>query len=217
MPAAPRFRPARLLALAAALPLMAAAQTGVSLQGMLGHKALLMAGGGLHAVAPGETWQGVQVISTSGEQAVVLVDGQRVTLRVGETPANIGAAPLGGGDSISLTADSRGHFYAEGSINNHPVQFMVDTGATVVALGRAEADRLGLNYQGGRPVAMNTANGATQGWAIKIPLLRVGDVQSYEVDAVVTPAAMPAVLLGNSYLSRFNMRREGDQMMLTRR
>ena len=214
---APKRLPSWLPGLAAALPLMAAAQTThVSLQGMLGNKALLLVGGGApHSVAPGETWQGVQVISTSGEQAVVLVDGQRVTLRVGEAPASVGQAPASGGDSIALTADSRGHFYTEGSINNHPVQFMVDTGASVVALSSAEAKRLELNYQNGRPVTMNTANGTTRGWAIKIPMLRVGDVVTYEVDAVVTPAGMPAVLLGNSYLSRFSMRRDGDQMTLT--
>jgi aspartyl protease family protein len=202
--------------IAAALP--AWAQTAVSLQGMLGNKALLLIGASApRAVAPGETWQGVKVISTSGEQAVVLVDGRRVTLRVGEAPASVGQAPAGGGDGIALTADAGGHFITRGSINNRPVTFMVDTGASVVAISQAEADRLGLDYKRGRQVRMNTANGITTGWAFRIPALRIGDVVTYEVDAVVTPATMPLVLLGNSYLSRFDMRREGSQMMLVKR
>ena len=127
-----------------------------------------------------------------------------------------GAAPSGG-DRIALTADGRGHFIAQGSINNRPVQFMVDTGASVVAIGQGEAERLGLNYKSGRQVMMNTANGAAPGWLFKINTLRVGDVVAYEVDTVVTPAAMPAILLGNSFLNRFNMRRDGDQMMLIKR
>ena len=94
---------------------------------------------------------------------------------------------------------------------------MVDTGASVVAIGQGEADRLGLNYKSGRQVMMNTANGAAPGWLFKINTLRVGDVVAYEVDTVVTPAAMPAILLGNSFLNRFNMRRDGDQMMLIKR
>lgn len=146
----------------AAVALAASAQT-VALQGMLGNKALLMVGGGApRAVAPGETHQGVKVISTSGDQAVVVVDGRRVTLRVGEAPASVGGAAPGGGDRIALTADGRGHFLTQGSINNRPAQFMVDTGASVVAIGQGEADRLGLDYKSGRPVMMNTANGATR-------------------------------------------------------
>ena len=144
-------------------------------------------------------------------------DGQRVTLRVGEAPASVGNAPPSGSDRVTLSADSRGHFITQGSINNRPVQFMVDTGASVVAIGQGEADRLGLNYKSGRQVMMNTANGAAPGWLFKINTLRVGDVVAYEVDTVVTPAAMPAILLGNSFLNRFNMRRDGDQMMLIKR
>lgn len=221
-PLAPRRRPRLSLWLfglaAGLLPLCAAAQTNVSLQGMLGNKALLMVGGGApHSVAPGETYEGVKVLSTGDDQAVVQVDGQRVTLRVGEAPASVGQAPSSGGDRIALTADSRGHFLTQGSINNKPVEFMVDTGASMVAISQIEADRLGLDYKKGSQIGMSTANGTTVGWTFKVPVLRIGDVVSYDVDAVVTPAPMPMVLLGNSYLLRFNMRRDGDQMTLTRR
>ncbi len=195
----------------------AAAQT-VALQGMLGNKALLIVGGSApRPVAPGETHQGVKVLSTSGDQAVVQVDGQRITLRVGESPASVGGAMRTGGDRVALTADARGHFVTTGSIEGKPVQFMVDTGATVVAIGQGEADRMRLDYKSGQPVRMATANGTTQGWLVKLRNVRIGDVTVYDVDAVVAPAAMPAVLLGNSFLNRFNMRRDGDQMMLVKR
>jgi aspartyl protease family protein len=202
--------------LAAALP--AWAQTAVSLNGVLGTKALLMIGGAPHLTAPGETWQGVKVISTGGDQALVLVDGQRVTLRLGDAPVSVGqATPGNNGDRIALTAGAGGHFITLGSINNRPVTFMVDTGASVVAIGQAEADRLGLDYKQGRQVRMATANGVITGWTLRLSSLRIGDVVSYEVEAVVIPATMPQVLLGNSYLSRFSMRRDGDQMMLIKR
>lgn len=200
-----------------ALPHGAFAQS-VALQGMLGSKALLMVDGGApRAVAPGETHQGVKVLSTRGDQAVVLVDGQRVTLRVGESPASVGGAAPRGGDRIALTADARGHFFAQGSINSKPVQFMVDTGASTIAISQAEADRLGLNYQRGRRVMMNTANGSAPGWLFKLGTVRVGEITAYDVDAVVVPAAMPMVLLGNSFLNRFSMRRDGNLMTLQRR
>ena len=64
---------------------------------------------------------------------------------------------------------------------------------------------------------MSTANGSVQGYRIKLDSVRVGDVEVFGVDAVVTPQAMPYMLLGNSFLTRFQMLRENDQMTLTRR
>ena len=204
--------------LAALGPSPISAQTRVALQGMLGAKALLLIGGDApRALAPGESHQGVKVLSTSGDQAVLLVDGQRHTLRVGESPASVGGAAPAGGERIALTADARGHFVAQGSINQRPAQFLVDTGASVVAIGQPEADRLGLHYQQGRRVQLATANGNAPGWLLKLDQLRIGDVVAYGVDAVVTPSPMPAVLLGNSFLNRFSMRRDGDQMLLIKR
>ncbi|MBY4596981.1 retropepsin-like aspartic protease family protein [Ottowia caeni] len=191
----------------------------VTLQGMMGKRALLIIDGGRpRSVAPGESFGGVRVLSTSADQAVVSVGGKQLTLRLGEAPASVGGAPSGdGGDRIVLSADSRGHFFTQGSINNRPVQFMVDTGASDVALGQSEADRLGIDYKSATPVRMNTANGVAQGWRLKLRNVKVGEVTLYDVDAVVTPLPMPAVLLGNSFLNRFNMRRDADQLTLSRR
>ncbi len=209
-----------ILLLAAALAGGASAAQEVALQGMLGSKALLMVGGGApKAVAPGETHQGVRVVSTSGDQAVVEVGGKRLTLRVGEAPASVGqAGPApGSGQRIVLTAGSGGHFITEGSINGRATQFLVDTGATVVGMSVGEAERLGVDWKSGQAVRMSTANGTTAGWRVKLASLRIRDVQVHEVDAVVTQSSMPYVLLGNSFLNRFQMRRDNDQMVLERR
>jgi len=212
--------PRLLLTLAALLlPVLGWAQS-VSLHGLLGRQALLIVDGKPpRAVAPGQTHLGVTVLSTDEDRAVLaLAGGQRLTLRVGESPVSVGGAPApGGSDRVALSADARGHFITPGSINNRPTQFLVDTGASVVAIGQAEADRLGLSYRTGQPVTLRTANGTAPGWALKLATLRIGDVTAYEVDAVVTPSAMPAVLLGNSFLNRFSMRRDGDTMLLVKR
>ncbi|HMN20411.1 MAG TPA: TIGR02281 family clan AA aspartic protease [Ottowia sp.] len=207
----------RLLAGAALLPALAWAQN-VTLHGTLGSKALLIIDGGApRAMAPGESRQGVELLSARGDEAVVRVGGERLTLRVGESPVRVGSAPTSSSGRVALTADARGHFFTQGSINNRPVQFLVDTGASVVSISQAEADRLGLGYRAGQAVRLNTANGQTPGWALKLNQLRVGDITAYNVDAVVVPAPMPAVLLGNSFLNRFSMQREGSQLMLIRR
>jgi aspartyl protease family protein len=190
----------------------------VALSGVMGSKALLVIDGGTpKAVAAGEAHQGVKVISVSGEQALVDIKGQRVNMRVGDAPVSQGARPGGtNGSRIVLTQGSGGHFFAQGLVNGRTVQFMVDTGATTIALGASDATRMGIDYQKGRPVRMGTANGVAQGWLIKLGTVKIADVEVYEVDAVVGPD-MPYALLGNSFLSRFNMNKTIDQMVLEKR
>jgi aspartyl protease family protein len=190
----------------------------VALSGVMGSKALLVIDGGTpKAVAAGEAHQGIKVISVTGEQAVVDIKGQRVNVRVGDAPVSQGARPGGtNGTRIVLTQGNGGHFFAQGLVNGRTVQFMVDTGATTIALGASDAKRMGIDYQKGRPVRMGTANGVAQGWLIKLSTVKIADVEVYEVDAVVGPD-MPYALLGNSFLSRFNMNKTIDQMVLEKR
>ena len=205
--------------LAVLLAASAAQAQSVALAGMLGNKALLVVNGTApKTVAAGETHEGVKVISTSGDQAVVEQNGKRNTLRLGEAPVNMGASKSGGkGNRIVLVAGTGGHFLTPGQINGKAVQFMVDTGATSVAMGAQDAERTGINFRVGQPVMMSTANGSVQGYRIKLDSVRVGDVEVFGVDAVVTPQPMPYMLLGNSFLTRFQMLRENDQMTLTKR
>ena len=200
--------------------LSASAQAqSVALAGMLGSKALLVVNGSSpKTVAAGDTHEGVKVISTNGDQAVIEQSGKRTTLRVGEAPVHMGASKSGGkGNKIVLTAGSGGHFMTAGQINGKAVQFMVDTGATSVAMGVQDAERAGINYKAGRPVTMSTANGNAQGFQVKLDSVRVGEVEVFNVDAVVMPQAMPFMLLGNSFLTRFQMLRDNDQLTLTKK
>ena len=210
-----RFLPAAVLALAAGT---AGAQS-VALQGMLGNKALLIVDGSApRSVAPGESHLGVKVLTTLGDQAVVEIGGRRHTLRVGDAPASVGASGAAvRGNRIVLTAGSGGHFITPGAINGRAVQFMVDTGATGVGLSVSDAERIGLNYRAGQPIRLSTANGVAQGWLVSLASVRVGDVEVHNVEAAVSPGAMPYVLLGNSFLTRFQMKRDNDQLVLERR
>ena len=197
----------------------ATAQT-VSMSGSLGtNKALLVIDGSPRTVAVGSTVQGVRLVSLDGNDAVVEVGGQRVPLRLGAAQVNLGgkAGADGGGHRIVLAARGGGHFVTPGSINGRAVEFMVDTGASYVSIGQAEADALGLPYRNGKPGRVNTANGDVPVYMVNLTSVRIGDVQVYEVPAVVMPAPMPYVLLGNSFLNRFQMKRENDTLTLERR
>jgi aspartyl protease family protein len=125
-----------------------------------------------------------------------------------------GAGVRSGAREIVLAAGPGGHFLGRGASNGRPVHFMVDTGATVVALSRAEATRLRLDLSGARPVALSTANGVVAAQQLTLSAVTLGDVTVANVSAVIVPAPMPHVLLGNSFLQRFQMRRENDVMRL---
>ncbi|GAB3664339.1 retropepsin-like aspartic protease family protein [Ramlibacter alkalitolerans] len=197
----------------------AASAQAVALQGMLGNKALLIVDGGApKSVAPGEAHKGVKVLSTLGDQAVVEINGQRHTLRVGDAPASVGggAAPARA-SRIVLSAGSGGHFVAPGAINGRAVQFLVDTGATSVAMGVQEAERLGIDYRKGQLTRGNTANGTVTAYLVRLNSVRVGEVEVFDVEAAVLPVSGGPILLGNSFLSRFQMTRLNDQLVLERR
>ena len=206
-----------LLALAL-LTAWAQAQT-VGLAGMLGGRALLIVDGAApRTVGVGESYKGVKVLSTQGDVAEVDVGGKRQSLRVGDAPSSVGgSASPDGGTRVVLTAGSGGHFLTQGQINGKSAHMVVDTGATVVALSVAEAQRMGLDYQTGQPVQMSTANGVVAAWRLRLHTVRLGDVTVYDVDAVVSGGAMPYVLLGNSFLSHFQMTRTNEQMVLDKR
>ena len=205
-------------ALAASLlaPTWAHAQA-VALAGMLGSKALIVVDA--HppkAVGAGDEFQGVKVLAVARDEATVEIQGARRVLRLGESPVSVGNRG-GSGKRIVLMADSRGHFVNSGTINGRVMQYMVDTGASTVAIGRSDADRMGLNYKNGQPVRMSTANGVAQGWRMKLDSVRIGDVEVFGVEAVITSQPMPYVLLGNSFLTEFQMTRVNDQMVLEKR
>ena len=192
----------------------AAAQT-VSMGGSLGSNALLVIDGKPRNVAVGATVDGIRVVSVTSNEAVVELKGKRVLLRLGDAQVNLGGkASEGGGKQIVLTAQTGGHFHANGAINGQSVRFMVDTGATLVAMDKYEAERLGVDYKNGRRGMTRTANGDVPVYAAKLASVRIGDVMVYNVDAAVLPTPMPYILLGNSFLTRFQMKRENDVMTL---
>jgi aspartyl protease family protein len=206
-------------ALAAALVCAGgAAAQSVSLSGSLGDKASLVIDGAPRTMAVGQTLQGVKLLGVTGSEAVVEFGGQRVTLRLGQAQVNLGGTGSAGtGSQIVLSASSGGHFVTQGSINGKAVSFLVDTGATHVALSQTVAEQIGLDYRSGQRSLGITANGQVVVYRVTLDTVRIGDVQVYNVEAAVMPAGLERVLLGNSFLTRFQMKLENDKMTLDKR
>jgi aspartyl protease family protein len=213
-----RSLPHAVLALACCMGAVTTAQAqSVAMTGVMGSKALLIINGGPpKALSANERHQGVLVLQVQGDSATIEMQGRRQILRMGSSPVSVGQG-LVSGRKVVLRADSRGHFKAQGFINAKPMQYMVDTGASVIGMGQSDAERMGLDFQKGQLVTVRTANGNTQGWHIKLDTVRVGDITVYGVDAVVSPQPMPFVLLGNSFLAQLHMTRQGNEMVLEHR
>lgn len=206
------------IAVSILLALPAAGQQ-VTLSGVAGGKALVTIDAAApRFLSPGQAHQGVKLLSLQGEAAVIEVNGQRQNLRVGEAPVSLGQAKAdAGAQRIVLTADAQGHFMPPGQINGRQVQFMVDTGATQVIMSESDAKRINLKYQLGQKVRVSTANGDVVGHQIRLDSVRIGEALVYDVSAIVLPQPMAFVLLGNSFLTRFQMQRTNDQLTLDKR
>ena len=188
----------------------------VTLVGLIGAKAIVVIDGGApRTLAPGQkTAEGVMLLGTEKDAASFDIDGKKRTLRIGQ--AYSAASP--GKQSVTLNADTRGHFVTMGSINGGAVRFLVDTGATFVVLPVAEAKRLGINYLQGERGRMQTANGVIAAYRVKLDTVKIGDVTVNNVDAAVSGNdAMGVSLLGMSFLNRMQMARDGQSMTLTKR
>jgi aspartyl protease family protein len=198
---------------------LAAAQT-VTMNGAIGtRQALLVIDGQPQAVAVGATVKGVRLLSLTPTQAEVEIGGARRTLTLGAGPVRVaGGGSGGGGREIVLTAGPGGHFMTAGAINGRAANFLVDTGATSVAMGQVDADRMGIDYKNStRRGFAETANCRVPAYGVTLTSVRIGDVEVANVEAIVLPAAMPHILLGNSFLTRFQMKRENDVMRLEKR
>jgi aspartyl protease family protein len=215
----PRTHTALFLALAAAALAGPASAQSVTMQGTLGDsKALLMVNGAPVTLGVGASAQGVTLRSLRNGQAEVEIGGKRQLLAIGSAPVSVGggAGSATGAGEIVLPAGPGGHFMAQGAINGKPVRFMVDTGATTIAMSLSDAERIGVDWKRGQRSLSQTAGGVVPIYMLNLTSVRVGEVEVYNVAAAVIQAEMPFILLGNSFLSRFSISTTSDTMRLSK-
>jgi aspartyl protease family protein len=192
----------------------------IQILGLMTGKAVVQIDGGKQrTMSVGETTpDGVKLISANSQQAVFEVSGKRQTMTMGATMmfAGGGGIPADRQRAV-LAGNTQGHFVTTGSINGIGVRFLVDTGATVVSMSMEDAKRLGINYQAGQKTMTMTANGVVPSYRVKLDSVKVGEIDLTNVDGMIVPAPMGVVLLGMSFLNRTEMKRDGDQMTLTRK
>jgi len=198
----------------------------ITVIGLTSGKAVVIIDGGKpRTLRVGEsTPEGVKLVDSNSECATFEVAGRRQTLPLGHHAAATKGVPVAAADaataggSVALTADSRGHFITTGTVNGMSMRFMVDTGASTVALSVDDAKRAGVNYLTGTRSRVQTANGTLIVYMVKLDAVQVGDILVNNVDAAIIEGdKLPLALLGMSFLNRMEMRRAGDTLTLIRR
>jgi aspartyl protease family protein len=125
-------------------------------------------------------------------------------------PAQVLGAQQG---ELTLIRNRAGHYVAEGEINGRRVTFLLDTGATAVALPAALARELGLKR--GAAVTLQTANGPATGFETRLDSVRLGPIEMRGVGALVAEGIDPGtVLLGMTFLKRVEFTQRGDRLTL---
>lgn len=205
------------IALLGLFTVAAAWAADVSLVGTFDTKAAILSidGGAPKTVKVGQSAGGITLIAVEKDRATIEVDGKRRVLQRGQTHSSGGMGSSA--QSITLAAGADGHFMADGHINGGAIRFLVDTGASVIAIPASDADRLRIDYRKGRLSTTRTAGGPITVYLVTLNTVRVGSIELQNVEAIVIEHGLPVALLGNSFLSRVNMRREGEAMTLMRR
>jgi aspartyl protease family protein len=164
------------------------------------------------------TPEGVTLITSNSEEAVLEIDGKRETYKLGTHISNVPVAPPER-DEYRIYQSDHGMFRTVGSINGFTVKFLVDTGATTVAMNSGVAKRLGLKYRyKGLPVGVGTASGVTSGYKMKLKAVKVGHITVRNVDAIIIEGSAPhEVLLGMSFLNQVEVQNKGQVMILKKK
>jgi len=164
--------------------------------------------------------EGIRLVRADARQAVIEVGGRMRTLEPGMGALRPSPAPRSaraGGHRLALLPNDSGMYLTMGSINGLPVEFVVDTGAAVVAIDTRMARRLGIDYEReGRPVVARTAAGDVHAFQVKLDFVRVGGLVVRDVDAAVVQRDRDApALLGMSFLGRLALEKTGSRLVLS--
>ena len=157
--------------------------------------------------------EGVTLISANARSAEVDINGQHQTLLLNRgVGTRFSAPPIA---EARIASQLNGHYFTPGRINNQSVDFLVDTGATSISINSKTADKLGLEYNKSKAVGVQTAQGTTNAYPVVLNSATVGNVTLNNIEALVLEGDYPtAILLGNSFLSRVDLKVEQGVMVL---
>jgi aspartyl protease family protein len=191
----------------------------INILGLFKNKIIAQIDGKQHVLSVGKkSLEGIVLISSNSKEAVIEINGVRETYTLGSHIGGDFAKPEAGKIS-TIAPDSQGMYWVNGSINGFQVDFVVDTGATLISMNKHQANRIGLNYKlEGSKSTSSTAAGISKIYIVQLDKVKVGDLETRNISGAVHDSDFPEViLLGNSFLNKVNMKREGKILQLQQR
>jgi len=188
----------------------------VEVEGLFSNKAVVMIDGNRHILAVGEVSpEGVRVVSADSHGAVLEVDGAVKQYDLGNTVSTSFTERKKQKETIYV--NSAGMYLTFGSINGHSVRFLVDTGASAIAMNTEQAKQLGIRYDKiGVPAGVSTASGFEKAYRVRLKSVSVGKITQTNVEALVIDGNHPGpILLGMTFLGQLNVEHTGTAMTLT--
>ena len=157
--------------------------------------------------------EGVLLVSADSKEAVIEISGKKIHMTLSsrisaefKTPASV---------TVSIMLNGAGQYRTTGSINGRPVSFLVDTGATIVAINSITAKSLGIDSSKGRVLRATTASGVVESVEVFLDIVKVGGIKIRNVQAAVIPGSFPQdILLGMSFLRNVKIRENAGTMQL---
>ncbi|WP_410498112.1 TIGR02281 family clan AA aspartic protease [Chitinibacter sp. S2-10] len=190
----------------------------IVLLGTMGNKGLFQINGQKKTLQAGQESGAFKIVTVNAESAMISSNGKQRQLQLGQGYVSQESGQATGGGSLTLTPDERGHYMVDVGINQTAQKGIVDTGATHLSISRNTADSMNIKYKDGQIGYSQTANGRIGAWLIKLPQVKVGNVMLYDVQTVIRDSVDNGpILVGMSVLNRFQMKREQELMILSKK
>ena len=193
--------------------------TDFTIEALFPGKAMVNIDGKRVVLKSGEEKKGLVLISTDpfAQTAIISIDGQQDTYELGRHIGGTYAKPSQ--TEVMVNADNRGSFYTNGQINGRSVRFLLDTGASSVAMNENQARSLGLDYADDRKrIMVATAGGNQTGYRVTLKQVSVGGITLNNVQGVVIQGSSPEVtLLGMTFLGQLEMEQKQNLMVLRKK
>jgi aspartyl protease family protein len=192
-----------------------AQQATVEVEALLGSTAVLLINGQRQTLKEGQSADGVTLVATEPTTATVEIDGQTRTLGL---TRRVGTAYQQIEEKVvTIARDAAMRYQTTATINGRNALVLVDTGANAVAISSNQARSMGIDYSDGTPTTVETASGLTAAHAITLQSVMVGEIAVDNVPAMIVDGAYPAtILLGMSYLRHVKLQEHNGILSLSR-
>ena len=189
--------------------------SSVEVQAVLGDTAVLLIDGQHRTLKVGEDFAGITVLSTHPTAVTLKINGREETVGLSQRVGTTYEEPQE--KVVTITRDARMQYHTTVMINGRNTVAMVDTGANLVAISSMQARSMGIDYGSGVPTQVETASGVSEAYRVMLPSVSVGGIQVDNVPAMVVRGSYPStVLLGMSYLKHVRMEEQNGILSLSR-